>query len=384
MATAAGGAYARAPCMAAPKRDYYESLGVAKTASADDIKQAYRQLAKQWHPDKNQGDPQAEERFKEISEAYSVLIDVEKRRRYDRMGHSAFGGGDGVGYERIDFRAVSEILEGLMGEVFGFQAAARRARQGADIEQDLEISFEEAARGVEKTLVVPRMVTCGTCTGSGAKPGTKIDRCAACNGAGEVKFQRGFFSASRPCSACSGTGKRIEQPCPTCKGQTVVQSQEEMLVKVPPGVEDGAIRSVRGAGERGRNEGTAGDLHVRIRVRPHPLFKREGADVKVTIPVSFPQVVLGSQIDIPTLEGRVKMKVPPGTQSGKVFRLRGKGIDVLGGAGKGDQLVQIVVEVPENISKKQRKLIEELAVELGEDVYPQQKSFLDKLRGLFE
>lgn len=368
--------------MAPPKRDYYESLGVGRTASADDIKQAYRQLAKQWHPDKNQGDPAAEEKFKEISEAYSVLIDVEKRRRYDRMGHAAFGGD--AGYEKIDLRAVGEILEGLMGEVLGLSGAARRARQGSDVELDLEISFEEAALGTEKALQVPRLVTCGTCEGSGAAAGAKVERCAACNGAGEVRFQRGFFSASRPCSSCGGTGKRIETPCPTCKGQTVVQSHEEMLVKVPPGVEDGAIRSVRGAGERGRNGGPPGDLHVRIRVRPHPLFKRDGADVKVTIPVSFPQVVLGTQIDVPTLEGRVKMKVPPGTQSGKLFRLRGKGIEVLGGAGKGDQLVQIVVEVPENISRKQRKLIEELAAEFGEDVHPQQKSFLDKLRGLFE
>lgn len=384
MATPGERGYARAAAMASPptKRDYYESLGIARTASAEEIKAAYRGLAKQWHPDKNQGNPEAEERFKQISEAYSVLIDPEKRRRYDRMGHAAFGS-DG-GHERIDFRAVSEILEGLMGEVFGFQAAARRARQGADIELDLEISFEESAQGAEKTLVVPRTTPCTGCSGTGAKPGTKIDTCQACNGAGEVRFQRGFFSASRPCSACGATGKRIEQPCPTCAGRTTVASQEEMLVKVPAGVEDGAIRSVRGAGEPGRSGAAPGDLHVRVRVRPHPLFKREGADIKVSIPVSFPQVVLGSQIDVPTLEGRVKMKIPPGTQSGKVFRLRGKGIDALGGAGKGDQLVQIVVEVPESITKKQRKLIEELAAELGEDVHPQQRSFLDKLRGLFE
>lgn len=368
--------------MAPTKRDYYEALGVGRAATGDEIKQAYRQLAKQWHPDRNQGNPAAEERFKELSEAYSVLIDAEKRRRYDRMGHAAFGSDAGV--ERIDFRAVGEILEGLMGEVFGLSGAARRARQGTDIELDLEISFEEAALGLERTLSVPRLVSCATCEGSGAAQGSKVERCAACNGMGEVRFQRGFFSASRPCSSCGGSGKRIEHPCATCKGRTVIESSEDMLVKVPPGVEDGAIRSVRGAGEKGRGGGPAGDLHVRIRVKPHPLFKREGADVRVSIPVSFPQVVLGTQIDVPTLEGRVKMKVPPGTQSGKVFRLRGKGIEVLGGAGKGDQLVQIVVEVPENISKKQRKLIEELATEFGEDVHPQQRSFLEKLRGLFE
>jgi molecular chaperone DnaJ len=365
----------------APKRDYYEALGVGRAASPDEIKKAYRQLAKQWHPDRNQGNAAAEETFKEISEAYSILIDPEKRRRYDRLGHAAFGGADGT-YERVDFRAVSEILEGLMGGVFG--ANARRARQGTDIELDVELSFEEAALGCEKTIRVPRLILCASCEGTGAAPGTAVERCQTCNGGGEVRFQRGFFSASRPCSTCGGSGKRIERPCATCKGKTVVESVEEMQVRVPAGVEDGAIRSVRGAGERGRRGGPAGDLHVRIKVLPHPLFKRDGADIRVTIPVSFPQVVLGSLIDVPTLDGRERMKVPPSTQSGQVFRLRGKGIEVLGGAGKGDQLVQIVVEVPENISRKQRKLIEELALEFGEDVHPQQKSFLDKLRGLFE
>jgi molecular chaperone DnaJ len=369
--------------MAPPKRDYYEILGVPRTATVDEIKHAYRQLAKQWHPDRNPGNPQAEERFKELSEAYSVLVDPEKRRRYDRMGHSAFAS-DETGYERIDFRAVSEILEGLMAEVFGFPSAARRARQGSDIEVDVEVSFEEAALGCEKTIVVPRRVPCATCSATGAAPGSQVGRCPSCSGTGEVRFQRGFFSVSRPCSSCGGSGKRIEQPCPTCHGQTVVPTQQEMIVKLPPGVEDGAIRSVRGAGEPGQGGGPPGDLHVRVRVRPHPLFKREGADIRVTIPVSFPQAVLGAQIDVPTLEGRVKMTLPPGTQSGKVFRLRGKGIAVLGGAGKGDQLVEIVVEVPEHINAKQRRLIEELAKEFGEDVHPQRKSFLDKLRSLFE
>ena len=369
--------------MAPASRDYYESLGVGRNASSDEIKQAYRQLAKQWHPDRNPGDAAAEEQFKSLSEAYSVLIDPEKRRRYDRMGHTAFGEGQGGGAERIDFRAVGEIFEGLMGEVFGFASATRRARQGADIELELEITFEESASGIEKSLTVPRLVPCTPCGGVGAAPGTKVDRCTVCNGSGEVRFQRGFFSASRPCSSCGGSGQRFETPCATCEGRTVVPSTEEVRVKVPAGVEDGAVRSIRGGGEKGRGGGTAGDLHVRVRVLPHPLYKREGADVKVTIPVSFPQAVLGTQVEIPTLEGRVKMKIPPGTQSGKIFRLRGKGIDVLGGAGKGDQLVQVVVEIPETIDKKQRRLIEELALEFGEDGHPQQRSFLDKLRDLF-
>jgi molecular chaperone DnaJ len=369
----------------AQKRDYYELLGVARTATQDEIKAAYRNLAKQLHPDKNPDDPAAEERFKEVSEAYSVLYDVEKRRRYDRMGHAAFGGGGGGdgGYERMDFRAVSDILEGLMGEVFG-QGAQRRARQGQDLEVELEVSFEEAALGAEKTLSVERAKDCSACAATGAAPGARVERCSACAGTGEVRFQRGFFSASRPCSTCGGSGKRIDTPCPACKGRTVVPVAEEVLVRIPPGVEHGAVRSLRGGGERGRNGGPPGDLHVRIAVKEHPLFVREDADVKVTVPLSFPEAVLGTQVDVPTLEGKVKMKIPSGTQSGKVFRLRGKGIEVLGGAGKGDQLVTVIVEVPQEITKKQRKLIEELAQEFGEEVHPQQKSFFDKLRGLFE
>lgn len=369
--------------MSSSKRDYYEVLIISRTASQDDVKQAFRKLAKEYHPDRNPGDAAAEDKFKEIQEAFSILHDAEKRRRYDRMGHAAFGGGDSGSYERVDFRAVSEILEGLVGEVFG-RGAARRARQGADIEVELPLKFEEAALGVEKTLTIERLAPCGTCNATGAAAGTKVERCSACNGVGEVRFQRGFFSASRPCSTCNGTGKRIATPCPACGGRTTVPAKEDMLVRVPPGVEDGAIRSVRGAGERASAGGSAGDLHVKIKIEPHPLFTREGADVKVTVPISFPEAVLGTQVDVPTLEGKVKMKVPPGTQSGKLFRIRGKGIEVFGGAGKGDQLVVVLVEVPEQITKKQRQLIEELAAEFGEDVSPQQKSFLDKLRGLFE
>lgn len=368
--------------MSSSKRDYYEVLFISRTASQDDVKQAFRKLAKEHHPDRNPGDAAAEDKFKEIQEAFSILHDAEKRRRYDRMGHAAFGGESGS-YERVDFRAVSEILEGLVGEVFG-RGAARRARQGADIEVELSLGFEEAALGAEKAITVDRLAPCGACSATGAAPGTKVERCGGCNGLGEVKFQRGFFSASRPCSTCSGTGKRVATPCPACAGRTTVTAKEEMSVRVPPGVEDGAIRSVRGGGERASAGGSAGDLHVKIKIEPHPLFSREGADVKVTVPISFPEAVLGTQVDVPTLEGKVKMKVPPGTQSGRLFRIRGKGIEVFGGAGKGDQIVVVLVEVPEQITKKQRELIEELAGEFGEDVHPQQKSFLEKLRGLFD
>lgn len=360
------------------KRDYYEVLIVARTATQDEVKQAYRKLAKELHPDKNPGDVAAEDRFKELSEAFSILNDVDKRRRYDRVGHASAGE---QGYERVDFRAVSEMFEGLVGEVFGGRGAKRR--QGGDIELELSVTFEEAALGAEKKVALTRQIACQTCSGSGAAPGTTPERCVACQGSGEVRFQRGFFTASRPCQTCGGTGRKITTPCSICQGKQVVPSEEELTVRVPPGVEDGAIRSVKGGGERSKTGGSAGDLHVKIVVQPHPLFRRSGADLRVTIPISFPQAVLGTQVDVPTLEGRVKMKVPPGTPSGKILRLRGKGIETLGGAGKGDQLVEITVEIPEEITAKQRKLIEELAVELGSAPGPEQKGFLDKLRDLF-
>ena len=361
-------------------RDYYDILGVNRSASADDVKKAFRKIALASHPDRNPGDDAAEARFKEATEAYSVLSDDEKRRRYDRMGHAAFSSaGGGTPYERVDFGSLSEMLGGLIGDLMG---GARRARVGGDIEVELSLSFEEAALGADKTLVVSRRDACGDCAGTGAAKGTPIRECDACSGRGEVRLQRGFFSVSRPCVTCGGTGRRIEKPCASCAGDGVVPREEEMNVKVPAGVEDGSTRTVKGAGEHGK--GGAGDLHLRIVVEPHPLFVRDGADIRVTAPISFPQAVLGAQIDVPTLEGRVKMRVPAATQSGKIFRLRGKGIPVMGGYGKGDQLVKVIVEVPEKVSKKQRTLIAELAAEMGEEVHPQQASFLEKLRGLFD
>ena len=366
-------------------QDYYELLSVDRAASLDDIKRAYRKAAVQYHPDRNPDDPRAEEMFKRCTEAYAVLSDSEKRARYDRMGPNAFAANGGApNFEQVDLGSVSEILEGLLGEMFrGVRGATKKApRIGEDIRVDVSISFEQAALGAETTIEIDREVACTECAGTGAAAGSRVDNCTACAGSGEVRFQRGFFAAARACSACNGSGKKAQTACSRCEGHGTVPKKEAMVIRVPAGVEDGSVRTVRGAGKRG--PGGPGDLHVHIKVEPHPIFTREGADIVCDVPVSFPQAVLGAQLDVPTLEGKVKMKLPPGTQSGKIFRLRGKGLPAFGGVGKGDQLVKIAVEVPEQITKKQRKLLEELALEFGAESHPQQASFVDKLRRLFD
>ncbi|MBX3248565.1 MAG: molecular chaperone DnaJ [Myxococcales bacterium] len=363
------------------KRDYYEILGVTREATDADLKKAYRELARKYHPDRNPDDAEAEDRFKEASEAFRVLSDAEQRKRYDRFGHQAFGGpgGGGGGFDPSDFTGgIGDVLEGILGDVL----RRGRKRPGRDLEVELRVSFEEAALGAEKALAVTRPQTCDRCSGTTGEPGTTVRACTACEGRGEVRFQRGFFAASRTCATCGGTGKRPEVPCTKCQGTGVCEGTTEVQVRVPPGVEDGATRTLRGGGELG--PGGPGDLHVRIRVDEHPLFERRGADVLCTVPVTFPQAVLGTTLDIPTLEGKVQMKLPPGTQSGKVFRLRGKGISAYGGVGKGDQLVTVMIEVPEKITREQRRLIEALAAEMGTDTLPQRASFLDKLKGLFD
>ncbi len=361
------------------KRDYYEVLGVERDADDATIKKAYRALARKYHPDKNPDDPDAaEEKFKEASEAFRVLSDAEQRRRYDRMGHGAFSGGGQADFNPSDFSGFQDVLQGIFGDLF----AARQKPPGRDLTYDLNLSFEEAARGVEKTIQIRKPGPCGRCEGVGAEPGTPVNQCSQCNGQGMVRFQRGFFSSARTCPACNGRGKRFRTPCTECRGEAQVLRDESLNVRVPAGVDQGAVRTVRGGGEIG--PGGAGDLHLTIHIEEHPIFGREGVDILCEIPISFAEAVLGGSLEIPTLDGNVQMKLPAGTQSGKVFRLRGKGVSAYGGVGKGDQLVTVVVEVPEKINKKQRKLIEELARELGTETHPQRASFIDKLRGLLD
>lgn len=356
------------------KPDFYEVLGVERGSGAVEIKTAYRKLAVKYHPDQNPGDGEAEARFKLISEAYSVLSDTDRRRRYDATGHFEPGAGGFNG----DFGSIGDMLEGFLGDVFGRRAAAPPPK---DLKYNLRLRFEEAALGVDKEIEYERQELCPSCQGGGAAPEATRSECPACEGRGAVRFQRGFLATSRPCSACEGTGIHPDAKCNECTGRGTTKRHQRCSVRIPAGVKDGAVRSVAGAGDQGRSG--SGALHVQIEVAPHPLFEREGADLHCEVPVSFPQAALGDQIEVPTLEGKVTMKLPPGTQPGKIFRLRGKGLPVFGGAGKGDQLVRITLEVPGALTDGQRTLIGQLAEELKDEAHPRQKGFLDKLKELF-
>lgn len=339
------------------RRDYYAILGVQRQASADQIKRAYRRLAVQHHPDRNPGDRQAEELFKELSEAYGVLADNDRRRRYDRFGHAVVDGNSGGS---ADVSSVTDLLEGFLSEVF---RGRQRRQVGKDMEQELWLDFEEAALGTEKTIRVCRQMVCDTCGGTGGDDGAAVESCRACGGKGEVRHQRGFFSSMKPCEACRGSGTQRAQRCAPCEGQGTLLRDEELSVRVPPGVLDGSVRTIRGAGESGVDG--PGDLHVYVRVKPHPTFRREGADVLCVVPITFPLAVLGGTIEVPSLQGPLEMRIPAGTQPGRVFRLRGKGIPVFGGYGCGDQLIKVAVEIPSSVTSRQRELIEMLEREFS-------------------
>jgi molecular chaperone DnaJ len=368
------------PASAAQKRDYYEVLQVERSCSPQELKSAYRKLAMQFHPDRNQGDKQAEEKFKEASEAYEVLSDPDKRSRYDRFGHNAnipFDGGFGFGNANIN-----DIFGEIFGDLFGGRGRQRGARaRGSDLRYNLDVSFEEAAFGTEVQVKVPRPKRCDQCDGSGSKSGQRRT-CPTCGGAGQIRFTQGFFQVARDCSQCNGTGQVISDPCAKCGGAGKVDSEAKLSVKIPPGVDSGTRVRLSGEGEPGEGGGP-GDLYVVIHVREHPIFVREGDEVLCEVPISFTQAALGSQIDVPTLDGKVKMKIPPGTQTGKVFRLRSKGIPHLHGAGRGDEHVRVVIETPSELSKDQRELLEKFAEISGEETHPQSKTFFDKVKELF-
>ena len=367
------------------KRDYYEILGVHRNASDTEIKKAYRKLALQFHPDKNAGDKEAEDRFKEISEAYSVLSDPQKRVTYDQYGHAGLGNGGGFSSGGFGGSPFEDIFGDLFGDIFGGRARSRgRGRRGDDLRYNLSIKFEEAAFGLETKIQIPRYETCATCQGSGARPGTSPRTCQVCHGAGQVRYQQGFFSLTRPCPECGGEGQVIDQPCDDCRGSGRIRGKKTISLKIPAGVETGSRLKLTGEGEPGIQGGPPGDLYVVLSVQEHPLFQREGQDVICEIPISFPQAGLGCELEVPTLTEKISIKVPAGTQSGKVVSLPGKGFPSLQGYNRGDQLVVLRVETPTRLTGRQKELLEEFAREGGEEVHPMGKSFLEKVRELFD
>ncbi len=362
------------------KRDYYEVLGVDRSADDAAIKTAYRKLAHQYHPDKNP-DREAEDRFKEASEAYEVLSDPERRAKYDRFGFN------GAQFQDFGFAAggsINDIFGDIFGEMFGGGARRARARtRGSDFRYHLEIAFEEAAFGATARITIPRPKACATCKGSGAKPGTGPRTCPTCGGAGEIRLTQGFFSIARTCHHCQGQGRVIADKCPDCGGAGATREDATVEVKVPPGVDTGTRLKLAGEGEPAPVAGGApGDLYVVVQVREHPVFTREDTEILCEMPISFSQAALGATIDVPTLDGPSKLKIPAGTQSGKVFRLKGKGVPALSGGGRGDEHVRIFVETPTHLSKEQRELLERFASLAGEETHPRARTFWDKVHDL--
>lgn len=359
-------------------KDYYKILGVHRNATDTELKKAYRKLALQYHPDRNQGDKSAEEKFKEINEAYAVLSDPQKRAYFDQFGTIE---GGGFGFETSTF---TDIFEDIFNNFFGtFTGRRSRAVRGSDLRYDLDITLLDAAFGTEKVITVPRWEGCDYCGGTGSKPGTHPINCPTCGGRGEIRYQQGFFSVSRTCNHCRGEGKIIKEPCGVCHGKKKIEKERRISVRVPAGVETGTRLKLAGEGEAGEFGGSPGDLYVIITVLSHPIFVRDGNDIICEVPISFPQAALGTEIEVPTLDGRTTVKVPPGTQSGKVLRLKGKGIPSLRRYGKGDEIIKIIVETPTKLNARQRELLEEFARISGEDVNPISKSFMEKVKDFF-
>ena len=371
------------------KRDYYEVLGVDRNASDDEIKRAYRKLAMKYHPDRNPDDSTAEEKFKELNEAYEILSTPEKKQRYDQFGHAGVDGNAGGGFEGFGGFGGFEDVFGDIFDMFGGGRSARRRgpQQGADIKYELSISFEEAVFGTEKTIEFSRYDRCDTCNGSGAKPGTSVKTCTYCNGTGEVRFAQrtvlGQIVNVKACDKCGGEGHIIENPCSTCNGKGKERKRKKIRVKIPAGVDNGSVIPLRGQGEPGIKGGPQGDLYVVLTVRPHKIFQRDGYDIICEIPITFVQAALGEELEVPTLEGKVKYTIEEGTQSGTVFRLRNRGVPNPRGYGKGHQYVKVVVEVPKNLTEKQKNLLKQFAAEGGEEIHEKRKSFFDKMKDAF-
>ncbi len=377
------------------KVDYYEVLSVSRDASDQELKTAYRKLAMQYHPDRNPGDAESEEKFKECSEAYSILSDAEKRAAYDRYGHAAFqnggggagpfGGGFGGFQGNVD---LGDIFGDLFGEMFNMGGAnggrrASRVQRGRDLRYDLTLEFEEAVFGKEKEIKIRRMETCTDCAGTGSAHGKAPVTCTQCGGRGQQRFQQGFFSVAKTCSVCGGTGTLVVDPCGTCRGETRVQMEHTILVKVPAGVEQDTRIRYGGEGESGKYGGPAGDLYVVLNVKPHKFFERDGDDLHCVMPISFPQAALGTELEIETLEGSASIKVPEGTQSGKAFKLKGKGVPHLNSHGKGDLIVEIRVQTPSKLNKQQKDLLRQLSETMVVENTPTSRGLFEKVKEMF-
>ena len=379
------------------KRDYYEILGISRSASQEEIESAYRRLALRYHPDKNpDNSKEAEEKFIEVSGAYEVLSDPEKRQIYDQYGHAGLeaeiGAGAGSsGFEFDPFKIFEEVFgresfgEGLFGNVFGRRSRtrAREAEPGRDLHYALDISFEEAAFGTKKEIQIPRYEVCSTCTGSGIKPGSQPQTCPTCQGSGYLAMSQGFFSITRTCTQCQGRGTIIKYPCRDCRGTGRVRRTRRVKVKIPAGVDHGSRLRLAGEGEAGLRGGAPGDLYISLRVKPHPIFKRDGNNIICEVPISFTQAALGAEIKVPTLNGGVRLKIPPGTQTNKILRLKGQGIPYLHSSGRGDQWVRVVVETPVSLSEEQKGLLRKFDELRQGNGQPRMKDFFNKVKRVF-
>lgn len=369
------------------KRDYYEVLGVERGADEKEIKKAYRRMAMKYHPDRNPGDAESEAKFKELSEAYEVLSDAQKRAAYDQFGHAGVDGQSGFGGGGAGAGSFSDIFGDVFGDIFGGGGSRRSGVQrGSDLKYNLELTLEEAVRGTEKTLKVPTLVTCDTCGGNGAKQGTQPVTCTTCNGMGQVRMQQGFFAVQQTCPSCSGSGRIIKEPCTSCYGRGVKEETKTLNVKIPAGVDTGDRIRLSGEGEAGRNGGPAGDLYVEAHVKKHEIFDRDGTNLLCEVPIGFADAALGGELEVPTLDGRVKLKIPAETQTGRLFRLRGKGVKSVRGGVTGDLLCRVVIETPVNLTQRQKELLEELNTSLndGKKHSPRTKGWFDGVKKFFE